>query len=163
MIKKSKNNSKKKAKNSKKNLSDERPNLIINISGLKCHVEINDEIYSEKDKKDIEKIIKHMSKDIWIDKTYVSYKGSRWKNSLFTNEELWYDFCKMVIKTDLGKRGTKKDKELIVNSLVMIGISYLYLSVANFGYDTENINICPKESTKFKSMYEMDDRTSWNF
>lgn len=140
----------------------EKPNLIINIINLKCKINVNEDIYTNEDKIKIEKIVNSLSKNIWIDRTYVDFKRNRWKDS-FIVENKWYELCKLIIKTKSGKNGTKKDNEEISNCLLLLSLTYLYSIIEKYGYDPENIDIYFTKRTKFKCMYELDERTSWNF
>lgn len=169
MIKKSKNNPNKKTKRNTKTskkckelLLDERPNLIINIIGLKCCVNVNENIYSPDDKKRLTYILNTMSKNILIDKTYVNFKGSRWKDA-FIVEDMWYELCKLIIKTDFGRKCNKRDNEEITECLLMMAITYLYSIAMSYDFDPENIDICFKKKSKFKASYELDKRNTWRF
>lgn len=153
---------KKRLSKNKDLLNLENPNLIIKILNLKCKVEVNEDVYSNEDKENIKNIINMMSKEIWIDKTYVDFKRNRWRDA-FIVEKMWYEFCKLIIKTDFGKKGNKRDNDEIANNLLVLSLTYLYSIIEKYGYDTENIDIFFTKKTKFKCIYELDERTSWNF
>ena len=71
------------------------PSLIIKIIGLKFDIDINEEVYDQEKRKEIRELVKELSKEIWIDKTYVDYKGTRWADA-FMVEEKWYEFVDLI-------------------------------------------------------------------
>ena len=145
-----------------KTIKKNRPSLIINLLNLKCSVDINHNFYNKRQIKEIKNIISLLSKDIWIDKTYVSYRKTKYSDA-FIKEKSWYDLCQLIIDTDLGTSCSKYEKMEIVDSLLVIVITYLYSCLCKYGYDVQYIEISFKQSSKFKVKYELDNRTSWNY
>ena len=49
------------------------PSLIVKIIGLKFDIDINEEAYDQDKRREIREFVREMSKEIWIDKTYVDF------------------------------------------------------------------------------------------
>ena len=139
-----------------------KPNLIVRICGLKCDIKVNPDVYSLDDQKKISKIINFMAQDIWIDKTYVNYKGTRWKNA-FIVEDKWYELMRLVIKTNFGQKANRAQKSEILASFLVIAMMYLYDILEKYNYSVEDVDITFKTNKYVKMLYKEDPRTSWNF
>lgn len=138
-----------------------KPTIVLHIQNIDCDIDANPEVYSNKDIDRLTDIIDHMAKDIWIDKTYVSFGKNRFKDA-FIVEDKWYDFVKLISISTIHKidrRGQRAIKE----SLLTIASVYLYQIAEKYGFDTENIDIQICGQSKIKSEIFKDDRTSWNF
>ncbi len=151
----------KKRKSSKNTKNDMQNNLIINISNLKCNITINKFIYSKDEVDEIKYIIKSLCKNIWIDKTYVQYKGSRW-NDAFIKEKSWYKLCNLIIDTDFGQKCSFYEDRFITESILVLSRTYLYSMLCKYGYDAQYIILDIKDNSKFKVVYEMDNRKRWD-
>jgi hypothetical protein len=148
-------------KRSKKTKKYKENNLIITISNLKFAITIDKFIYSKEEINKIKYIIQALSKNIWIDKTYVRYKGSRWKDA-FIQEKSWYKLCNLIIDTDFGQKCSFYEDRFITESLIVVSITYLYSILCKYGYDVQYIILDVKDNSKFKVTYEMDNRKRWD-
>lgn len=149
-------------KDKKRLLATEKPNIVINISNLKCIVDANPGEYSDDEVERIQGIVDTMSRDIWIDRTYVAFRGNRWKDA-FINEDMWYKFAKAVIKTDFGMKGSCKTREFVEEGTLVIALTYLYDVVMKYGYSPEDIEISVKRRSTYRTAYAEDDRNDWRF
>ena len=140
----------------------ENPNLIISIRCSKIEVEVNSAIYSKDDAERIRTILRHMKDHIYIDKTYVNYKGSRW-NTGFIIEDRWYKINRLILETDFGNNAGQKINDFILGTLEIIAETYLYIVLQEYGYDTDYIEISFPEDCSIGAEYEVDTRTSWEF
>lgn len=138
----------------------EHDDLVVTIDGMKFKVDVNPDVYSTTEKEKICNIVDHMSKRIVIDKTYVSYEGSRWKNA-FLVEDKWYELLDLIKKTEYGKKASAEEMEEITQSLMVIGMVYIYQVLACFGYDNDEIKVDPL-SEEFDSYYDVDNRKDWD-
>lgn len=141
--------------------TNERHELIICIKNSRISIEVNPEVYDDYDFKEIRRIVKGMSREIWIDKTYVAYKGSRWENA-FIVEKNWYKLTQLIWETELGKNVTADEKEEIDQSIMVIGLTYLYQVLESYGYECEHIDLSYIIDS-FTVEYQEDHRTSWDF
>lgn len=142
-------------------VESETPNAILHIRNVECDIDANPEVYSDDDLNMLTEIVDRMSKDIWIDKTYVSYEKNRFRNA-FIVEDKWYDFIKLMsISTmqKLDRRGCKA----IRDALTTIAVVYLYQVAERYGFNTEDIEIHISEQAKIKAELFRDNRTTWNF
>jgi hypothetical protein len=137
------------------------PSLIVKIIGLKFDIDINEEAYDQDKRREIREFVREMSKEIWIDKTYVDFKGTRWSDA-FMVEEKWYEFVDLIWKTGFGKHADDEQLYEISHCLIIMASTLMYIELRKYGYDLDNIdlNVC---STDFRSKYTIDERTSWDF
>jgi len=150
------------AKDRKRLLASEKPNIVINISNLKCTVDANPGEYSDEERDRIQEIVDTMSRDIWIDRTYVAFRGNRWKDA-FINEDMWYKFTKAVIRTDFGTKGGGETREFVDEGTLIIALTYLYDVVMKYGYSPEDIEISVKKRSTYRTAYAEDERNDWRF
>lgn len=141
------------------NKTHSHQNIILHISHLNCDAVIDKMIYSKKEIKQIKFLLKNLSKDIWIDKTYVKFRKTRWKDA-FIKESYWNKFCELVIKTNIGEYGSEYEDRYITELTCSIIDTYIYIMLCKYGYDINYINIFFK--SKFLVEYEIDKRTKWN-
>ena len=146
----------------KRLLSMKRPNIIINIGNLKCVVDADPCEYSEADVEKMQRIVDAMSRDIWIDRTYVAFNGNRWKDA-FINEDMWYKFTRAVVKTDCGTKGGGKTLEFVEGGMLIIALTYLYDILMKYGYSPEGVEIRVKKRSTYKTSYVEDTRNDWRF
>lgn len=150
-----------KRKDGKDDLSEKKISLSLTISCSRIDVEVNPVVYSEDDIGRITEIVEAMSQHIYIDKTYVAYKGTRWRDA-FIVEKTWHRFCKLIVDTHFGNDAGEKINDYILNCLEMLAETYLYQILARYGYDPEFIELSFPEGSDIMSDYEIDRRTSWD-
>lgn len=131
--------------------------LSFSISCTAIDVEVNPAIYSNDDIRKIREIVDHMKDHVYIDKTYVSFKGTRW-NDVFIVEDRWHKFCKLVVDTHFGKDSGKKINDFILGTLEALVEAYLFTVLMEYGYDPEFIELVFPEECEISADYELDDR-----
>ncbi len=136
-------------------------NLNITLKGMRISIEVDSDFYDDDEYVKIREIVKRMSRNIWIDRTYVCFKGNRFTDA-FINEKEWKKLIKLIIDSDYGKNVTEEEEDKLAKSFVTIGICYLYSILISFGYDVSHIELEPS-SLSFTASYEDDYRTSWDF
>ena len=135
--------------------------LEINIEGLCVDFDVDPEVITEEQCCQIAKIIEQMSKSIWIDKTYVDFKGNHFKDAFIVESE-WYKLLEAIREQLTSKKISNKKMNFIRGSLMMIALFYLYSILDKYGYDTKYINMYVDESCeKFHARYFKDNRTKW--
>lgn len=137
------------------------PNLILSISLSEVEVDVNPVMYSDGEISRIKEIIGHMKDHVYIDKTYVSYKGTRWKTA-FIVEDKWYRFCKLILDTEFGNKAGDKINDFILGVLQTLSEIYLYHVLVLFGYNPEHIELRFPDKCEIVSDYELDERTRWD-
>ena len=102
-----------------------------------------------------------MSRSIWIDKTYVDFKGNHFKDAFIVESE-WYKLLEAIREQLSGKKLSKKKIDYIRGSLMTVAMFYLYGILDKYDYDTSYINIVIDESCEnFHAKYFKDTRTNW--
>ena len=141
-------------------LKNDKPNLIINLLGIKFDISVDDGVYSDDEFSKLTNIIDGLSKSIWIDRTYVQFRGNRFKDA-FIKEDGWYQLNKRLTMECLGKGDGTEDET--AEALLTLAMCYLYDMLSKYGYDTETISLEFGKNMKFESMIYIDNRTSWRF
>jgi hypothetical protein len=136
-------------------------NLLIDIDNIKITTDIDDYIYTKDECDEIKNIVKKLSKHIYIDKTYVKFKGSRWKDA-FIKEKSWNKLCNVIIDTNMTQNASPYEERFITESLVTISISYMYSLLCKYNYDINYICLDVKNNSKFKVSYMIDKRQKWD-
>lgn len=145
----------------KRLLTEKKPTMIIHIMDLECIVDANPYVYSDDEIEHLKDLVSSLAEDIWIDKTYVAFRGNRWKDA-FIVEKKWYDLIKLLIRTNFGKNTGELSKDVITESLLVLAMAYLYQMASKYGYDSEDIDISFKPKSKLDVEYLEDTRTDWN-
>ena len=135
--------------------------LSFSIECSDVDVEVNPAVYSEEDAQRIKGIVDHMKDHIYLDRTYVVYKGTRW-NDAFIVEERWHKFCKLIVDTHFGNDAGKKINDFILGILETLAEMYLYQVISLYGYDPEFVELTFPEECEISADYEIDDRKEWN-
>lgn len=135
--------------------------LEINIEDLDVDFDVDPEVITEDQCCHITKILEEMSRSIWIDKTYVDFKGNHFKDAFIVESE-WYKLLEAIREQLSGKKLSKKKIDYIRGSLMTVAMFYLYGILDKYGYDPNYINIYVDETCEnFHARYFKDTRTSW--
>jgi hypothetical protein len=145
----------------KRLLAEKKPTMIIHIMDLECIVDANPYVYSDDETERLKDLVSSLAEDIWIDKTYVAFKGNRWKDA-FIVEKKWYDLIRLLVRTNSEKNVGKLSKDVITESLLVLSMAYLYQMASKYGYDPEDIDISFAPKTKISVEYLEDSRTDWS-
>ena len=156
-----------KKKSIKPRYINENLELIMNIKGFKFDVALSDEYESDDgliSARDYEKKIKDaanlLGQDIWIDKTYVDFKGTRWQDA-FIMESGWKDLIKMLQETEFGEKEDKDTEKYIQGAIIAIVITYMYTTLEKMGYSSEDFTLSQSDDTEFSVAYIEDTRKEW--
>ena len=107
--------------------------LEITIEGLCVDFDVDPEVITEEQCCQIAKIIEQMSKSIWIDKTYVDFKGNHFKDAIRNSMPKVVSFVGQTANILLS----------IVAS--MITLLYMFFILLDYEYLTANwIRIFPE-------------------
>ena len=108
-----------KKKRGNKKLDDGNLTLTLSIACSMIKVEVNPVVYSEDEIKEVHDIVNHMMEHVYLDKTYVVYEGTRWKDA-FIVEDTWYKFCRLIVDTHFGRYAGEKINDYILVCLKML-------------------------------------------
>lgn len=139
--------------------------ILIEIKNLECYVDCNPDVFTEYDVIQINKIVDGMSKNIFIDKTYVVFKGNRWKDA-FIIEEKWEELIDILIEFKTMKKYNKyypSYKKFINSAFFTFTIVYLSGILDKYGYDPEELNIKFNQECDYSFEVKPDFRTNWNY
>lgn len=141
---------------------DNIQNFIIKVDGLKFNVIVDEEIYSEDEKKNIQSIIDQLSKSIWLDYSYVEYKGNRFKD-VFILETSWQELMN-DIKEVLKNPSNSEIEQSLGSDIGELSLFYLYRIIEKYGYMSESVEIQPL-SGQYMVEYHVDYRKDrdWNY
>lgn len=110
---------------------------------------------SKDEAEKIEQAIKFASKEICIDKTYVDFIGTKYDKTFIT-EDGWKGLCEILDLTDFGKDVDKKLNDAINESYREMIVQYLYLFIADLGYDPAKVVIDMPKKSKFMTTIQYD-------
>ena len=139
---------------------DDHIDLIFTFKYCCMDVVCDEDMYDKEQIKEIKRIVAHLSKEIMIDKSYVSYEGTKFEKT-FIREEGWNELCKLVYKTRWGNRCTKTQNLVILEAYKAFIEYYLYQCLTDLGWDCDGINIDMAPDTKFMSEVEVDEIKAW--
>lgn len=122
--------------------------LLLVFKYAKIFTDANPEIYDEQQQKIIQKIANEASKEIYIDKTYVAYKDSKYEKT-FISEEGWNALYDLICMTKFGKQVSNDQNQLMQDSYKAIIVQYVYQFLEDMGYDISNIFVDILSNTKF--------------
>lgn len=123
---------------------------------------IDDELYSKEEKQKIYDIIKLLSKEIVIDKSYVQFKDNKHED-VFILEEGWNSVCKLAIDTKYGKNATKSENLILMESYMLMILCYLYHCLEILGYSSDGIIIDFTNKSKFMVEIHKDTINEWKY
>ena len=142
----------------KKNKKTEYYDLTFTFKYVCVNFQVDPDVYSKKDIKEIQKILQVLTKEITIDKSYVDFNLNKHDN-VFLTLNGWNELCKLVI--DTRKKASKKQNDTKYEAYIMMILSYLYLAFEQYGYDTEALYFEIEEDSYFMSEYQKDETEAW--
>ena len=122
--------------------------------------DLNPDVYGEQDAKKISEMLNVLTREIWIDKTYVDFKGTKFKKT-FMYEDGWNALHELILDTDYGKKCTKYQRETIDGAYRKILIEYIRMVFNDMGWDTENLAFYIDDKTSFNVEYYPDVAEEW--
>lgn len=148
------------SKKSRTQLNLEDSDLIFTFKYCSLDVECNPDIYDDVQILKIKQIVRELSKEIVIDKTYVKYEGTKFEKTFITKHG-WKDFCKILIDTRWGNKCTKYQNQVILEAYKMFIKCYIAQCLIDFGYDIDAITLDLTENSRFMSIVERDTIHAW--
>ena len=140
--------------------NEEYHDMIFSFKGCVVDVEFQDATYDKKEQNEIKIIIKSLSNEFSIDKSYVDFKGSKYEKT-FMLEQGWIELCKLADKTNLTSRCTSDDQAQFVICYEMMILCYLYQCLDDLGYNLDAFKLILKGKTRFYTKVELDTIQEW--
>jgi hypothetical protein len=122
---------------------------------VKCTMDSH--TYSEQDREDVRGYLASATREICIDKTYVDFKGTKYKKT-FMSEEGWDRLCEFIKQTG-GKNLTKTQRAELLDTYRVMIACYLYQLLQDLGYDERGMYI--EVGKRFSVKVEEDTIREW--
>lgn len=139
---------------------DDEDNLLFTFSYAVVDVDVNPDVYSEKDKKQMFQIANELANKIYIDKTYVEFLENKHQDT-FMYEAGWKELCKLVLKTNFGNNATRSQDQQLSEAYQQMICIYLSNCLKSYGYDDENFSIEISPGSKFQVEVSYDSCQEW--
>lgn len=136
-----------------------RKNYIIRFMNINMDFDVLNDDLTDEQIEDIELIVSTMSKDIWIDMTYVDFRGNNYK-SKFIKEKTWNLYMDVIDEYISSKNRSKRVMRAIREFNVQVVFEYMYdiLDKYNYGYDDVELYIDQTDEKAYTEYY-IDNRT----
>lgn len=141
---------------------DDNIELQFHFENVQLFVVTNPDIYNDEDSSKIDEIVQHMSRSIWIDKSYVDFPENKHQDT-FLELDGWNKLCSLIKKTKYGKESAGIADDIIVQSLKLMVIAYMYSVLESFGYDIEGIAIDFMHNYRLDVKYYIDTVQEWKY
>lgn len=135
-------------------------NLLFIFSAACVNIDVNPEIYTEKDKKRMFQIANELGNKICIDKSYVEFPENKHQDT-FMYEEGWKELCRLVLHTNFGRKATKKEDQQLFEAYSSMICIYLSNCLKSYGYDDENFSVELAEGSQFHVEVFFDYCQEW--
>ena len=144
----------------RKNSTSTHKDYILTFRNMCIDCRLDFDEFSETDRIEILDILKTMSKEISIDRSYVDYTGTKYTKT-FISESGWNELCDILSKTQLGKRTTRRQALELTESYIAMAICYLYQIFEDFGYDTTGMSLEFRDRSYFDIDIKEDNIREW--
>lgn len=136
--------------------------LIFHFSDPEIELLFEDGCFDAESEKKVKSLIDDLKKSIWIDKTYVGFKDTKYSD-VFLTEDGWDALCEMLISTKFGENLHSKNQEQVVEAYTIMIICYLYGELIKYGWSHEHIAMRPKEDAEIPVEIYLDQtpHDSW--
>lgn len=141
-----------KSKKSSKIVSD----LLLVFKHAQLKVSVNPEEYDKETKEKLSRIVNRAADEIYIDRTYVDFKGTKYEKTFLT-EDGWKNLKDLVEKTKYGRNATVEDSKLLKECYKAIVSQYSYQLLSDLGYDVQNIDVEVLDEFPFMVEFRKDN------
>jgi len=121
---------------------------------------LNPDVYGEDEKQKALLILRELTKEIWIDKTYVEFKGTKFEKT-FLLEEGWNALRDLVVDTDFGQKCTKRQRGMMDRTFRSMLPGYFEMMFADLGWDVDNMDFEIADDTPLDVEYMKDTAEEW--
>ena len=135
------------------------------IKNIAFDVEFKTSFFDEETEEEIKDFVKHFSKEIYIDKSYVNSNDNKY-NDVFLTDDGWESLKHMILISSYGQKLSKKDQLMLTNVFTSITECYILHSlVSYFGFEyiniTDHIELVPSAKSNFDVIVTKDLATEW--
>ena len=131
--------------------------LVFCFSGFRLNIDFdNDDDYYNED--DIISSLQDCAKEIWIDKTYVNFSGTKYKN-VFLKEDGW-NILRTYVWQIFNKRN-KKCHEILRTAFESMIVSYMEHIASLMGLDPNTIDFYVDPDSKIDLRLYKDTAKEW--
>lgn len=142
-------------------MSDEDIHSLVFVfknASVTCN--LNQEVFSKEDAVKIREILKTVTNEIYIDRTYVSFPGSKFKKT-FLQETGWNALCETLVETNFGKNATATEKAVWLEAYKMMIAAYIKQIFEDLNYDVDNMEFKVVADSKLSVRYYKDQAKEW--
>ena len=130
------------------------------LKGIEFDVEFDDEYFDEDEKKQLLDFISNMSKNIYIDKSYVECNGNK-HTDVFMLEDGWNALCDLVIDSRYCKYLHHISQSSLIEAFCTMARCYMYELLCKITDKTCHIAITVKDDCDFDVIVYKDDSKEW--
>lgn len=134
--------------------------LVYVFKGVSMLCSVNSEVYDDDDLKKALDQLNIVADEIWIDKTYVDFEGTKFRKT-FLLEGGWNELRDLVKATDYGANCTKTQAASMNAAFRAMIVGYVDMAFTELGWDVENMVFDVTEGAKFRVEYHMDVGEEW--
>lgn len=146
---------------SKAKMSDEDiHSLVFVFTNASVTCNLNQDVFSREDATKIREILKSLTKEIHIDRTYVSFQGSKFKKT-FLQESGWNALCETLVETDFGRKASAMEKAVWLEAYKMMIAAYIKHIFEDLNYDVDNMEFKVAADSKLSVKYYRDQAKEW--
>lgn len=129
------------------------------IIGMKFTVSFEEGFFDNNEQKEIIDFINRMSREMYIDSSYVDKKGTKY-SSVFMLEDGWNALCDLIKDSKYGKYIHPNSQETLIEAFCMMGKCYMY-ECLSLAYDFTHIMIEVDPSYEFDVAFLKEDPNVW--
>ena len=152
--------SKKSKKTSRRRHAEWNGELVYVFKGVSMLCSVNSDVYDGDGLKAALDQLDVIAREIWIDKTYVDFEGTKFKKT-FLLEGGWNELRDLVKATDYGADCTRTQTANMDAAFRAMIIGYVDMAFAELGWDVENMAFDVAENAKFRVEYHKDVGEEW--
>lgn len=130
------------------------------IRGIKFNIDFVDDVYTDDEEKDIVEFINSMSREIYIDKSYVDCKENKRRNT-FIIETGWNSLKDLLFDSRFCRNLHQFGKDTVISAFLTLAVCYVYDCLAMKVDDPSTIHISVKNDAIFDVVVCKDTSNEW--
>lgn len=133
--------------------------IVYAFKGVPVRCNLNADAFSDEQVARAEDAVQQLSREIWIDKTYVDFEGTKFEKTFLT-ESGWNALKKLVMETGYGLAATKVQRFAMDEAFRCMAVAYMKLAFEDLGWDVDEMEFYTDE-TDFDVEYYPDVAEEW--
>lgn len=139
---------------------EDTPDLVFHFIDPPLDVEFDPDFFNKEEQSRIKNLVKELKQSIWIDKTYVDFKGTNYDDA-FLNENGWKSLCNLLVISDFGKSLNEANQGQIAETYCAMLLCYMHGELSkNYGVSKEHISIKLDTSVNLDVKISIDETPS---